>query len=143
MATVEEVEQRRADRRAKQDADKRAQEALDLEQIDALESASGECLYTMTANGFKSGVPVKAAFRAPSGIEYKRYCDMVGKAQQQSDALARRKAQETLAQSCWVYPAADSDERTSMLNAFPGVLISLSIECAKIAELRSEDESKN
>ena len=142
MATIEELEQRRAARRAKHDTARDEQERADLEAIDALEEASGEPLHTMTANGFKPGSPVKAAYRTPSVLEYKRYCDQVGKAQQLSDPNARRKAQELLAEVCWVYPAEKTDERKSMLDAFPGVLISLAIECAKVAELRSESEGK-
>src|ERR1700676_2344895 len=92
--TLEEIEKSRATRRAEFDKARVEQELADLEAIDVLESAQGEPLYTMTANGFKLGVSVKVAFRAPSAIEYKRYCDMVGKAQQKSDALERRKAQE-------------------------------------------------
>lgn len=142
MATVEEIEKRRAERRAQHDKARAEQEAADLEAIDALENERGEPLHTMTANGFKPGVSVKIAFRAPSAVEYKRYCDLVGKAQQVGDPLARRKAQEMLAAACWLYPAPDSDGRKSMLDAFPGVLISLSIEAAKVAELRAEDEGK-
>jgi hypothetical protein len=41
-----------------------------------------------------------------------------------------------------VYPAAGSQGRKVMLEAFPGVLVSLSIEVAKVAELRAEDEGK-
>jgi hypothetical protein len=141
MATFEEIEKRRADRRAAHDVARREQETKDLEAIDALEAASGEPLHTMTANGFKAGVSVKAAFRAPSPVEYKRYCDMVGRSQQKP--TERLKAQELLASACWVYPAVDSEARTAMLEAFPGVLVSLSIEAAKVAELRSEEEGKS
>lgn len=142
MATIEEIEKRRAARLADHDKARLEQERVDLETIDALEEANGEPLHTMTANGFKAGVPVKAAFRAPSGIEYKRYVDMVGKAQQKSDSVARVRAQELLAEVCWMYPAKDSDARKAMFDAFPGVLISLAIEAAKVAELRSEAEGK-
>lgn len=142
MTKLEEIEQRRAKRRAEQDKARAEQEVTDLEAIDALEAAQADPLYTMTANGFKLGVPVKVAFRAPTPLEYKRYCDMVGKAQSKNDAAARMKAQEMLAMSCWAYPAPDADERKAVLDAYPGVLISLAIECAKVAEMRSEDEGK-
>jgi len=38
-----------------------------------LEEANGGALHTMTANGFQRWRTGQAAFRAPSGIEYKRY----------------------------------------------------------------------
>ena len=96
----------------------------------------------MTCNGFKAGVSVKIAFETPAPVVYKRYVDQVGKAQREGDTAGRQKAQELLAEVCWVYPAKDSDARKAMLDAFPGVLISLAIECAKVAELRSEEEGK-
>lgn len=141
MATIEDIEKRRAERRAKHDTARNEQEATDLEAIDALEEERGEPLHTMTANGFKACVAVKVAFRSPSPIEYKRYCDQVGKAQQKADASARMTAQTNLAAVCMVYPA-DGEDRKALLDAFPGVLISVAIECAKVAELRAEDEGK-
>lgn len=141
MSTKEEIEKRRAERAAAHDKARAAQELKDLEAIDAYEAASGEPLYTMTANGFKAGAAVKIAFRAPSPVEYKRFCDMVGKAMAKDDPLARRKAQEMLAETCIVYPL-EGDERKKTLEAHPGVLISLAIECAKVVELRNEEEGK-
>jgi hypothetical protein len=142
MATVHELEARRAERRAKQEEDRKAQEAIDLEAIDKLEEELGEPLNTMTANGFKVGSPVRIAFRAPTPLEYKRYSDQVGRALQKNDTPARVKAQELLAEVCMLYPAAKSDDRKALLEAFPGVLLSLAIEAAKVAEARAEDEGK-
>lgn len=142
MATLKELEQRRAERRAKHDSARDAQLCADLESIDALEAASGAPLRTMMANEFTAGVPVKIAFRSPSPAEYKRYCDMVGRAQQDGDPLERRKAQELLAASCIVYPAPETKELEALFKAAPGTLISVAIECAKAAELRAEAEGK-
>lgn len=142
MRSLEEIEKSRADRQAKANAARAVQELVDLDAIDALEEQLGKPLHTMTCNAFRPGVPVRAAFREPSAPEYKRYCDLVGQAQQNGDPTARRKAQEQLAEVCWAYPAKDSPERKAMLEAFPGVLLSLAIEAAKVAELRSEAEGK-
>lgn len=138
--SVEDIEKRRAARKAAHEQAKAEQELKDLEAIDALEEESGEPLHTMTANRYQQGCPVKIAYRAPTGVEYKRYCDMVGAAMKKNDHQARQKAQELLAQACLVYPVDES--RKSMLEAFPGLLISLAIEAAKVAELRSEEEGK-
>ncbi len=142
MATIEEIEKRRAARRASHDNDRLEQERVDLEAIDALEETLGEPLHTMTANGFKAGVSVKIAFRAPTAIEYKRYLGMAGRAITANNSDARTKAQELLALACWVYPVENSDGRKAMLEAFPGVLVSLSVEAAKVAEMRAEEEGK-
>jgi hypothetical protein len=142
MATLEEIEKRRAERRDGHEKARKEQEAIDLEAIDALEEARGEPLHTMTANRFTAGVPVIAAFRAPSLDEYKRFTDMAGRAQDKKDSAARKTALEMLAAACWEYPAKDADARTAMLAAVPGVLMSLAVEVIKVAELASEAEGK-
>lgn len=143
MPTLEELEKKRAARRdAKINEPRAAQELVDLTAIDALEESTGEVFLTMTANGYAKGAPVKIAFRTPTPVQYKRYCDKVGQAQAKNDPNDRRKWQEQLASDCLVYPPEGSDELKAMLAAFPGLLISLSIEAAKAAELRSEEEGK-
>jgi hypothetical protein len=139
MATIEEVQKRRADRAAKLETDRAAQELTDLEAIDKLEAESGESLHTMSANRFAPGVPYKVAFRAPTAAEYKRYVDQVARAGKSSTEQV--KARDMLAASCLVYPP-DGDARKATLEAFPGLLVSVSIEAAKVAELRAEDEGK-
>jgi hypothetical protein len=142
MATKQEIEKRRAERLEKQNKDREAQETLDLEAIDKLEAEKGECLHTMTTPRYQAGVIVRAAYRAPSPAEYKRYCDMVNRAFAKQDQKSRQAAQEMLAAACLVYPAENTDERKALLDAFPGTLISLAIEAAKVAELQAEDEGK-
>lgn len=143
MANIDEINARRAKRREEHDQARAAQETIDLEAIDALEAEGGTPLHTMTSNDFKSGVPCRVAFRVPTSAEYKRYCDTVGKSASKGDHPERRKNQETLGEACMVYPAKDTEARTALLAAFPGVLLSLAIEAAKVAELRSEDEGKS
>lgn len=139
---IREIQNRRAQRAAQQNEARAAQEGADLEAIDALEAERGEPLHTMTAPRFKPGAPFRIAFRPPTSPEYKRYCDMVGKAQQKSDSKARQAAQEMLAECCLVYPAEKTDLRAKLLEEFPGTLISLAIEVAKAAELEAEAEGK-
>lgn len=142
MATLEEIEKKRADRREKASEARAKQELVDMTAIDALEEARGESLHIMTANRYASGAPVKFAFRAPSALEYKRYKDQVNLALQRSDAKARVAAQELLAGAVLEYPAQGSDLLKTTLDAFPGLLISLAIEAAKVAELSAEEEGK-
>jgi hypothetical protein len=142
MATLEDIEKRRADRLAAKNKARAEQELADLEAIDKLEAAGDEVLRTMTANDFKPGVPYRIAFRSPSPEVYKRYADQVGNALQKGDAGARKKAQELLAQSCIAYPEKGSDAYKALLAGFPGVLLSMAIEVAKVAELEAEEEGK-
>ena len=139
MSTLAEVEKRRADRREAADKAREAQEVTDLEAIEALE-AGGAMLHTMTAPRHVPGVVMKIGFRAPTAGEYKRYLDTIGAASQRQDHKGRTAALTTLAASCLVYPAAD--ERAALLAEFPGTLVSLALEAAKIAELRAEEEGK-
>jgi hypothetical protein len=141
MATIEEIEAKMAARRKAHDEARDAQLVVDLAAIDALEESRGEPLHKMTCNRFVSGQPVKVAFRAPSAGEYKRYRDMVGKAMQQNDSAARVKAQEMLAASVVLYPGEEA--RAAFEAAFPGTLLSLTIEAAKLAELKAEDDVKS
>lgn len=139
MSKLEEIEARRAERKAKADAARDDQEASDLEAIEALEIGSGDSLSTLRVNGFVPGQPVRVAFKAPSEAYYRRFCSMVRKAGPNLEA--RGAAQDLLAQSCWVYPA-DGAAQKAFLVAFPGTLVSIAIECAKLAELRSDEEGK-
>lgn len=142
MPTIEEIEKRRAERREKHDKARSEQEAIDLEAIDALEAIEGTPLRTMTANEFTVGVPYRIAFRTPSPAEYKRYCDQVGIAKAKNDPLAQRKAMELLAAVCLSYPAKDSEPLIALLQASPGLLLSVGLQCSMAAELRAEDEGK-
>lgn len=142
MATIEEIEKRRSARRAAHDAGRAAQEAIDLEAIDAIEESQGEPLHTVTLNTFRAGVPVRIAFRTPAPLEYRRYSDLVTRAAQNKDQGARRQTQEQFATACLVYPAADSDARKAVLDVAPGLLLSIAIEAAKVAEARSDEEGK-
>lgn len=137
---LKEIEKRRAERRDAQATAKAARELLDLEAIDALEAKSGEVLHTMSANAFKVGHPVKIAFRCPEGEVYRRYQDQISRAEK--NPTGKREAIELFARSCIAYPDPKGDGFEAFLEAFPGVLVSVAIEAAKVAELRAEEEGK-
>ncbi len=139
--TTEAIEARRAARREAAAAARAEQERVDLHAIDALEEKGAETLHTMTAGGYKVGVPVRIAFRPPTAPQYTRYKDQVNRAADKKDPGARIAAQELLAESCWVYPE-DADARAAVRDAFPGTLISLAIEVVKFVEMQSEEEKK-
>ncbi len=139
MSKIEEIEARRAARRAATDEKRTEQEEKDLEAIEALEVKNDEPLKTMSAAGFVPGLPVRVGFKAPSAEYYKRFCQQVRRAG--SNLEARGSAQDLLGASCWVYPE-DKATRDSMLAAFPGILVSVALEATKLAELTAEDEGK-
>jgi hypothetical protein len=143
MATIEEVQKRMANRRATYDKARAEQELIDLAAIDALEEARGELLITMTVNTFRTGLPVRVAFRNPAKVEYKRYSDQIFKAQKSNDpAGALKSAHEQLATVCLVYPEPDTELRAQVLEHAAGTIISGGSECAKAVEARRDEEGK-
>jgi hypothetical protein len=140
MPDVTEIEARRAERKAATQKAREEQYAKDIEAIDALEIESGEDLETLKVNSFKPGLPTLVGVKAPTADYYKRFAQMIRKAGQNLEARAH--AQDLLAESCWKYPT-DPETRKAMKEAFPGVLVSIAVKAAELAELNSEAEGKS
>lgn len=140
MATIEEIESRRAARKAAVAESRAAQYAKDLEALDSLEVEHGDgCVASLEVDKFVDGLPTMIVIRTPSQDQYKRFCQQVRRAA--GNLEARGAAQDLLAESCWVYPSTP-DDRKRMLAAFPGVLTSVAVRAAKLAEFRADDEGK-
>ncbi len=138
---LEQIAEKRAARRKALVHEPRArQEEADMAAIDALEESMGTCLHTLDASGYVPGVSVKMAFRPASNAEYKRYVDTIGRSTEKNRAEVVRKSQDQLARSCIVYPEGSS--RDAFLDAFPGALVSIALEVARLAELSKEEEGK-
>ena len=136
---LEEIEERRAKRKAKAQEARAEQEAIDLEAIDKIEVEKGLDLKTLRLNITGTGLPVLVAIKAPDETYYKRFKQRVRRAD--GNAEKRGDAQEELAASCWVYPD-DEQVRKSVTSAAPGTLMSIFVEAIKLAELASEAEGK-
>lgn len=139
MPDVTEIENRRAERKAAAAKAREEQYAKDLEAIDAMEIESGEELATLKVANYKPGLPSLVGVKAPSEAYYKRFAQMIRKSGQNLEARAH--AQDLLADSCWVYPK-DDDQRKAMKEAFPGVLVSIAVKAAELAELNADEEGK-
>ncbi len=136
---IAEIEQRRTARRDKAGEARAEQYARDLEAIDAIEVEKDEELSVLHVAGYRAGLPVVVGVRAPSQQYYKRFASQIRRAKDNLEE--RAKAQDMLADVCWAYPA-DEPTRKAMLEAFPGTLVSVAVEAAKLAELRSAEEGK-
>ena len=132
-----EIEARRAQRKADADAAFASRNEADLEAIDELEAASG-VLTTLTTGRAVEGLPVRVAIRAPNSMEYKRFAQQIRRAK---DKEEQAKAQDLLARSVLVYPA-DKELQDRMADAFPGLLMSIAVEAAKLVELQADAEGK-
>lgn len=139
MPDVTEIESRRAARKAAAAQAREEQYAKDLEAIDALEVESGEDIATLKVSQFKPGLPSLVGVKAPTEAYYKRFAQMIRKSGQNLEARAH--AQDMLAESCWAYPN-DADQRKAMKEAFPGVLVSIAVKAAELAELNADEEGK-
>lgn len=133
----ETAEQRREKRRAAADEAKTKQREQDIEAVDAFEVENDCELATLPINGWKAsvGLPTLVGVRSPTDLEYRRYCQMIRKAK---DAEEKAKAQDLLAESCWVYPAK-IEERKAMKQEYPGVLLGVAIKAASLAEVQLEE----
>lgn len=136
MPTLEEIEARRAQRKAKLAEDERAQRALDLEAIDALEVEHGDSSVAVVEMPYTSGLPTCAAVRCPKPAEIKRY-----QARLREQKPDPAKAAEELGAVCQVYPPAGED-RDALHAARPGLLVQLGTEAVKLSIGRAESEGK-
>jgi len=139
---IEAVEKRRAERKVELAKEREAQEATDLEAIDALEMEHGAGgVARLDLERFAKGLPTCVALRTPDPAQYKRFVDQVGKAVEKNNQGARRDAQDLFAKSCWAYPA-EQEARDRMLEQFPGLLVSIAIRAAQLVEAKAAEEGK-
>ncbi len=140
---IEEIEARRAARKADIATAREAQLAVDLEALDALEVEHGDGkVERLDVERFVPPHPTFIVLRTPSSVQYKRFCDQVSRAAKHGDPKARRDAENMLGESCWVYPA-DAEQRKAMLDEFPGLLLSVAIRAAKLVEANEVEEGKS
>ena len=106
MATVEEIELARAERRAALEEQRLAQHALDLEALNNLEIEHGESsLVRVKPKRFIPGQPTFVVLRLANPVEFKRYSDMVnGRGGAAGDTMA---AAVALCDVCLLYPSKD------------------------------------
>lgn len=138
---LEEIEAKRAERKAAHEAAEAEQFANDLEALDALEEEHGDGTIGAIKVRFKKGQPTRAFFKTPTSAQYKRYLDCVHKGVDKKNLGKQREAQEQLARSCWVYPK-DEAAQAAMLEDFPGLLTSMGLAAAALAEGKAEEEGK-
>jgi len=143
MATeLEELEAARAARKAVAGGARDAQHLIDRKAFFDLEEELGDaCVRWLDAPGFISGIPTGVVIKTPTGAQYKRFQDQISKANAKTDVVAKRAAQDLLAESCWLYPK-EKETKSAMTEAFPALLVSIAIEANRMAEFKAEDEGK-
>lgn len=140
---IQELEARRAARRAAADASRNAQRATDLEAVDALEEAYGPGgVVLVETDRFIEGLPTMAAFRLPKPIESKRFHDRLKEKGGKGDPI---QAGEELAQVCREYPAKTPEGDalwTQLCEAFSQFKTNAGVAVSKASRGVREDEGK-
>lgn len=135
---IKEAEEKRAELLAKRDAEEAEQTATDLEARFELEVEHGPCA-EVKMPVFKKGNPTRAYVRTPTKGEYKRFKDLCNRYEKQPAKV--QEAIDQLAEGAWVYPASE-EARESMLDAYPGLLTSISLVAAELAQGSKAEEGK-
>jgi len=137
MANLEEVERRRAERKAKLETERVSQRALDLEAIDALEVELGDANVAVVDVPFDGGVTC-AAVRTASPAEVKRYQDKVRPRGSDGALGDTAKAAEQVGRACTVYPVDEA--RDTLFIARPAVVAQLGLEALRLARGTAQAE---
>ena len=136
--TPEEYEARKAARKASADEARKAQLAIDLDALFALEEEHGDGMVKrLDLSAYFEGLPTLVAVRAPKPVEYKRFRDMIRKAK---DKEAQGKAADLLGTVCRAYP--DADTYAKILERFPGVQDTVFKAAAELGDATIADEGK-
>ncbi len=142
LTPLEKVQAKREAMRLEWAAAEAAQNLIDQEALVDLEDEYGfGSVVSLKVPGFKKGLPTLAVVRSPGGGTgyYTKYKDQVRRAGK--DAKKIGEAQEQIGEACLVYPP-EGDLRKSMLEAFPGLMLSAGIAAVGLAELSADDEKK-
>ncbi len=140
MSSLEEIEAKRAARKAASAAARAEQYLKDLSALNDAEEKHGDGrVASLETSYYAPGLPTLAVIKAPSENYYKRFCQQARKAG--TNGEARGAAQDQLAEVCWIYPE-DKEVRKAMLSEFPGLLLSVAIKAAALGELQSVEEGK-
>jgi hypothetical protein len=144
LSPLEQVEARRAAKRAASQAAHDAQAAFDLLAIEALEDEHGfENVAVMALPFLAEGLPVRVAVKAPTQPLMKRYRDRLKPTRDRrnnevpGDAAL---AHDELGLACLIYPSPDVFTRLCEKRpALPG---QLGVQAALLAAAREEDAGK-
>lgn len=139
---IEELEAKRAARKAEAAKVEEAQLVKDLEALDALEIEHGDGgVGAVKTPRFVPGLTTRVFFRSPKPEEYQRYTDQYGKATTKQSPAGQRDALSLLARTCWLHPK-DDETKKAIIEAFPGLPVVIGLAVAKRAEAAEVEEGK-
>ncbi len=140
MASIEEIEKRRADRKAKLREAEDAQKAIDLEALDACEEAHGDTSVCFVEVPYTPGLPTMVIGRMPRPVELKCYRQSIKVAGKTVDIQASNEAADTLGKQIRIYPEAEVFEK--MCAARPDIASMLGARGTKLAQGKAIDKGE-
>jgi len=140
MDPVEAIEERRAARKARLEAERKAQLAVDLEAVDKLEVELGDSSVAVIELPFTPGMAALAAVRCPTKHELKRYQDTIRPRNVEGKLGDATAAMTQFGRACLVYPTGA--ELDKLLEARPGLPTQAGTEAMTLSKGRAEAEGK-
>lgn len=139
--SIEDIQARRAARKAELAKQCEAQRAVDLAALDAAEVEHGDSNIAYVNVPFTPGLPTLAVVRTPSDPEQKRYRDTVKPKKLDGTFGDTTQAAKQLARAALVYP--DPDVYAAQCAARPGLPTQLGLAALKLADAQEAEESKD
>ncbi len=140
MSTIEEIEERRAERKAALEVQRLEQYAVDLEALDGFEVEHGDGrIVRVDLERFIPGLPTMVLMRLPKPIEHKRYVDQCRERNgKPGDGVA---AAWLVADVCRLYP--DADLYAKVKETFTGAQTNMGVAAIKACQGRADEEGKS
>ena len=140
MSRLDEIEARRAARKAELQAQADVQRAEDLEALDGLEQEHGDTSVCYVDVPYTPGLPTLAVARVPQPAELKRYRQTLKVKADDVDVNAATDAAAQLGAVVCVYP--EKEVFAKMCAARPDLKSQLGSRAVKLAQGRAADEGK-
>jgi hypothetical protein len=139
---VEEIEKRRAERKAGIAKAREEQYAKDIVEIDKLEIEYGDDrVAVLETSSFVKGLPTAVVVKTPEEDYFKRYRHKARKARKPNgnvDTIAMGDAADELADCCVVYPA-DKETYARMRTEWPSIHDNAIKEAIRLGEAKEKD----
>lgn len=143
MATIEEIQEKRAARKAERERLFNGQRAKDLEAINELEEQLGDdqvIVVELDLDAWAPGTVTLIGMKKANDVHYRRFLD-VAKSKQEGKPGDRLGAVNQLAASCRIYPA-ELDEYKKLIDTNPAVHTAAGAEVLKRAQGEESDRGK-
>ena len=138
--SLDEIEARRAARKAATAEARAAQHAVDMAELDALEEKHGEAVKALHVPTYVKGLPTLIVVKSPAGSsEYKRFADSVRNAKGNQQMI--HAASEIFGRACIAYP--DAAMQKLMAESFPNLFVDACNAAASFVQLQAEAEKKD